>query len=125
MTAPGVRHICYVSGTRADFGLMRSTLGAIHAAPDLRLSVIVTGMHLSPLYGATVSEIEEAGLEVAARVPVPLEETTGGTMARNIGRMILAFTDALERLRPDVVLLLGDRGEMIAGALAAIHLNIA
>ena len=118
------RHVCYVSGTRADFGLMRATLQAIHAATDLRLSVIVTGMHLSPAYGATSSEIEEAGFEVVACVPVPLAETTGGTMARNIGTMIGAFTDALEKLRPDVVLLLGDRGEMIAGALAAIHLNI-
>jgi GDP/UDP-N,N'-diacetylbacillosamine 2-epimerase (hydrolysing) len=123
MTAP-VRQICYVSGTRADFGLMRSTLAAIHAAEGLRLSLIVTGMHLSPLYGETVAEIEGAGFEVAARVPVPLDEATGGTMARNIGRMVLAFTDALERIRPDLVLLLGDRGEMLAGAIAAIHLNI-
>jgi GDP/UDP-N,N'-diacetylbacillosamine 2-epimerase (hydrolysing) len=125
MTRPGqVRHVCYISGTRADFGLMRSTLRAIDAAADLRLSMIVTGMHLSPAYGATVTEIEEAGFDVAARVPVPLEETTGGAMARNIGTMIGAFTDALERLRPDLLLLLGDRGEMLAGALAAIHLNI-
>src|SRR5580765_181077 len=123
MTRPGqVRHVCYISGTRADFGLMRSTLRAIDAAADLRLSMIVTGMHLSPAYGATVTEIEEAGFDVAARLPVPLEETTGGAMARNIGTMIGAFTDALERLRPDLLLLLGDRGEMLAGALAAIHL---
>jgi GDP/UDP-N,N'-diacetylbacillosamine 2-epimerase (hydrolysing) len=124
MTPLRPRHICYISGTRADFGLMRSTLRAIDAAADLRLSVMITGMHLSPLYGATASEIEAAGFEVAARIPVPLEDTTGGTMARNIGTMIGAFTDALERLRPDLLLLLGDRGEMLAGAIAAIHLNI-
>jgi GDP/UDP-N,N'-diacetylbacillosamine 2-epimerase (hydrolysing) len=118
------RHICYISGTRADFGLMRSTLRAIDAAADLRLSMMIAGMHLSPLYGGTASEIEAAGFEVAARIPVPLEETTGGTMARNIGTMIGAFTDALERLRPDLLLLLGDRGEMLAGAIAAIHLNV-
>jgi GDP/UDP-N,N'-diacetylbacillosamine 2-epimerase (hydrolysing) len=122
--APRPRHVCYVSGTRADFGLMRSTLHAIDAAAGLRLSVIVTGMHLSPSYGGTASEIEEAGFEVAARIPVPLEQATGGTMARNIGTMIGGFTDALEMLRPDLLLLLGDRGEMLAGAIAAIHLNL-
>jgi GDP/UDP-N,N'-diacetylbacillosamine 2-epimerase (hydrolysing) len=124
MSAGPARHVCYISGTRADFGLMRSTLEAIHACAELRLSVIVTGMHLSPHYGSTAAEIEEAGLIVAERVPVPLEETTGAAMARNIGRMTIAFADALERLSPDIVLLLGDRGEMIAGALAAIHLNL-
>jgi GDP/UDP-N,N'-diacetylbacillosamine 2-epimerase (hydrolysing) len=124
VTAEQARHVCYISGTRADFGLMRSTLERIQASADLRLSVIVTGMHLSPRYGSTADEIEQAGLAVAALVPVPLEETTGAAMARNIGRMIIAFTDELERLKPDIVLLLGDRGEMMAGALAAIHLNI-
>lgn len=119
-----MRHVCYVSGTRADFGLMRSTLEAIAAAPDLRLSVLATGMHLSPLYGETVREIEEAGLAILARVPVPLDPPTGATMGRNIGTMVAAFTDALEQARPDLALLLGDRGEMLAGALAAIHLNI-
>lgn len=119
-----MRRICYISGTRADFGLMRSTLQTIREHPALALEVIATGMHLSPLYGETVREIEAAGLEVSARVPVPLEPATGATMARNIGRMTGAFVDAMEARRPDVVLLLGDRGEMLAGAMAGIHLNI-
>jgi len=119
-----MRKICYITGTRADFGLMRSTLETIRDHEALDLSVIVTGMHLSPLYGHTVDEIEAAGLRIAARAPVPLEPASGATMARNIGLMLGAFTDALEVERPDVLLLLGDRGEMLAGALAAIHLNI-
>lgn len=119
-----MRRVCYISGTRADFGLMRSTLVAIRDHAGLDLSVIATGMHLSPAFGHTVDEIEAAGLPIAARVPVPLEPATGATMARNIGVMLGAFVDALEADRPDIVLLLGDRGEMLAGALAAIHLNI-
>lgn len=119
-----MRRVCYISGTRADFGLMRSTLQILRDHLELDLSVIVTGMHLSPWYGNTVEEIEDAGLRIAARVPVPLEPATGATMARNIGTMIGAFVDVLESERPEVVLLLGDRGEMLAGALAAIHLNI-
>jgi GDP/UDP-N,N'-diacetylbacillosamine 2-epimerase (hydrolysing) len=119
-----MRHICYISGTRADFGLMCSSLQTIRDHPGLSVDVIATGMHLSPLYGQTVREIEAAGLRVSARVPVPLEPATGATMARNIGRMTEAFVDSMEAGRPDVILLLGDRGEMLAGAVAGIHLGI-
>lgn len=119
-----MRRVCYISGTRADFGLMRSTLTAIRDNPESDLSVVVTGMHLSPAHGNTVAEIEAAGLSICARVTVPLEPATGATMARNLGTMLGAFVDALEVERPDIVLLLGDRGEMLMGALAAIHLNI-
>lgn len=119
-----MRRICYVSGTRADFGLMRRTLLAVRDHPGLVLSVIATGMHLSRAHGHTVDEIEATGLTIAARVPIELEPATGATMARGIGAMIPAFVSALEAERPDLVLLLGDRGEMLAGALAAIHLNI-
>ena len=119
-----MRKICYISGTRADFGLMRSTLTAIRDHAKLELSIIVTGMHLSPQHGDTVKEIEAADLTIAAEVPVPMTPATGATMARNIGAMTTAFTDALESLHPDIVLLLGDRGEMLAGAIAGLHLNI-
>lgn len=119
-----LRHVTYISGTRADFGLMRSTLETIARTPGLSLSVIVTGMHLSPAFGDTAGEIEQAGLRISHRVPTALEPATGATMARGIGTMLGGFVSALEDNRPDVVLLLGDRGEMLAGALAAIHLNI-
>jgi GDP/UDP-N,N'-diacetylbacillosamine 2-epimerase (hydrolysing) len=119
-----MRKICYVSGTRADFGLMQSTLSAIQAHPSMELAIVVTGMHLSARYGNTVDDIVRAGLPVTYRVPVDMDPPTGATMARNVGRMLTAFVDAFEQIRPDVVLLLGDRGEMLAGALAAIHLNI-
>lgn len=118
------RRICYVTGTRADFGLMQDTLSEIQRQEDLELSIVATGMHLSALHGETVNEITAAGLPVSATVEVTLTDSTGATMARNIGVMLSGFVDAFESLQPDVVLLLGDRGEMIAGALAAIHLNI-
>lgn len=119
-----MRRVRYISGTRADFGLMRRTLEAVRDHEALELSVIAAGMHLSPAHGDTVREIEAAGLTLSARVPFPLQPATGATMARGIGVMIPAFVAALEEDRPDIVLLLGDRGEMLAGALAAIHLNI-
>lgn len=118
------RHICYVTGTRADFGLMQTSLKAIQAHPDLDLDLMVTGMHLSAAHGHTVQEIRDAGLPIRAEFPVPLDPATGATMARNLGRMVMAFVDEWDTDRPDLVLLLGDRGEMLAGAIAAIHLNL-
>lgn len=118
------RRIVYVSGTRADFGLMQSTLARIHADARLELGVLATGMHLSAAHGGTLREIEASGLPLVGTVPVDLEPPTGATMARNIGHMLAAFVPLLERTRADIVLLLGDRGEMLAGALAAIHLNV-
>jgi GDP/UDP-N,N'-diacetylbacillosamine 2-epimerase (hydrolysing) len=118
------RRICYVSGTRADFGLMQATLQRIAATPELDLAVVVTGMHLSVRFGNTVDEIVASGLRVAARIPVAIDESTGAAMARNLAATLSGCVDAFERLHPDIVLLLGDRGEMLAGALAAIHLNI-
>jgi len=119
-----MRKIFYVTGTRADFGLMRRTLQ--RAANDARLdvSVCVTGMHLLPEYGETVREIEAAGLRIAARIPVRLDGSSGAAMARALAAELAGMVDAFERERPDIVVVLGDRGEMLAGALAAIHLNI-
>ncbi|CAN7188976.1 UDP-N-acetylglucosamine 2-epimerase [Rhizobacter sp. LjRoot28] len=120
----GARKVCYLSGTRADFGLMAATLRAMDADPRLEVSVLVTGMHLSTRHGHTVDEIERSGLRIAARVPVDMSVATQAVMARNVGIMLQAFVSALEADRPDLLLLLGDRGEMLAGALAAIHLAI-
>jgi len=123
MTA-GVRHICYVSGTRADFGLMQSTLKAIDATSVTKLSVVATGMHLSERFGLTVNEIEACGLNVIGRIPVDIGDDSGAAMARNLATTLTGCVQVFAQAKPDVVLLLGDRGEMLAGALAAIHLNI-
>ncbi len=119
-----MRNVCYITGTRADFGLMEASLRAINADPGLSLTILATGMHLDPAYGSTIDEIRATGLAIAGEAPVTLTPSTGATMARGIGTMLGGFVDHLERDRPDLVLLLGDRGEMLAGALAAIHLNI-
>jgi len=121
---PSRRRIGYISGTRADFGLMQATLDAIHRDPRLALGIIATGMHLSRDHGHTIDDITASGLPVWATVPVDMNPPTGATMARNLGQMLAAFVPLLQTHQPDIVLLLGDRGEMLAGALAAIHLNI-
>ncbi len=118
------RRICYLTGTRADFGLMTSTLQAVRADPALELDLLVTGMHLSADHGHTVDEIAATGMCIRQRLPVALRPTTGATMARGIGHILTGVVDALQSDPPDLLLLLGDRGEMLAGAIAALHLGL-
>lgn len=122
MSITGKKRICYVSGTRADFGLMKRTLQGITADPTLELGIAVTGMHLLPAHGLTVEEIEHSGFSIVARVPVVLDGKASA-MAAAIGVQVQGLVSLLQAYRPDVVLLLGDRGEMLAGAIAALHMG--
>lgn len=119
-----MRKILYVTGTRADFGLLASTLQQIAAHPDLQLQLAVTGMHLSPSYGLTVRDIEALGLPIVARIPTNVEDRTPAAMAQGIGQALIGLTQTLVQARPDLVMVIGDRGEMLAGAIAALHLGI-
>ena len=119
------RRICYVTGSRADFGLMSSTLHAIESSPGLELTIVATGMHLSERHGNTVRDIEREGFLSVEHLELDLlQDGTGASMARNIGAMMCGFVGVFEVRKPEIVLLLGDRGEMLAAAVAAIHLNI-
>jgi GDP/UDP-N,N'-diacetylbacillosamine 2-epimerase (hydrolysing) len=118
------RRVLYLSGTRADFGLMRATLQLVAAHPALQLELVATGMHLSRAHGHTVDEIRAAGLSVAAEIPLDVTTRTPASMAQAVGTCLVGITAVLERERPDALLLLGDRGEMLAGAIAALHLGI-
>ncbi|MBU6440651.1 MAG: UDP-N-acetylglucosamine 2-epimerase (hydrolyzing) [Betaproteobacteria bacterium] len=118
------RRIVYLSGTRADFGLMRACLERIAAHPGLDLRLAVTGMHLLPEFGHTLQDIEASGLRVAARIPSDVGARDGAGMARAVAQTLLGMTAELQREPCDALLLLGDRGEMLAGATAALHLGI-
>ena len=118
------RRILYLSGTRADFGLMRQTLQAAAAHPGLEVAVAVTGMHLHADYGHTVDDIAASGLRIAARIPSDVGARDGAGMARAISQTLAGLVPVLQAERFDALLLLGDRGEMLAGALAALHLGV-
>ena len=117
-----VRKIIYLSGTRADFGLMKSTLDLL--APVTDLSVAVTGMHLEPEFGHTVDDIRAAGLRICGEVPIDVKTRTQQSMSAGIGVCLTGVTALLQAEQPDMLVLLGDRGEMLAGAIAALHLGI-
>jgi len=125
MSSAAVRRIIYLSGTRADFGLLRSTLMRIAATPQLALQVLVTGMHLSHAHGHTVDEIRASGLAICAEVPLDMHTRSGPSMALGVADCLRGVTEVLAAEQPDMLLVLGDRGEMLAGAIAALHLGIA
>ncbi len=122
--APAPRRILYLSGTRADFGLMRACLQSVASHARLELAIAVTGTHLCAEFGDTVREIESSGLRIAARIPSDVATRERDGMARAVGQTLLGVTAELQRGAYDALLLLGDRGEMLAGAIAALHLGV-
>jgi GDP/UDP-N,N'-diacetylbacillosamine 2-epimerase (hydrolysing) len=118
------RRIVYLSGTRADFGLMQSTLLRIAATPGLELSVAATAMHLSAQHGNTIEEIRATGLRICGEIALDMRTRTGASMALGIADVLRGTTELLMREQPDFLLLLGDRGEMLAGAIAALHTGV-
>jgi GDP/UDP-N,N'-diacetylbacillosamine 2-epimerase (hydrolysing) len=119
-----MRKICYVTGTRADYGLMRDALSEIRLHKNLDLQIIVTGMHLLEEYGNTWKEIEKDGFKIASKIHVSLSGKSGLEMSLALSEEISGIAKSLDTIKPDMVLLLGDRGEALAAAIAAIHLNI-
>jgi UDP-N-acetylglucosamine 2-epimerase (non-hydrolysing)/GDP/UDP-N,N'-diacetylbacillosamine 2-epimerase (hydrolysing) len=120
----GRRHILAVSGSRSDYSLLFWPLRLLGAEPGFRLEVAVTGMHLLPAFGNTVDQFAKDGFEIAARVPTQEAEDSPEETARAIGRGIIGFTETLSRLKPDLLLVLGDRFETFAAAQAAFVLRI-
>ena len=118
------RKIAVVTGTRAEYGIYFPILTAIQKSSKLDLLLIVTGMHLSEKFGYTVDEIEKDGFTIDAKIPLGLSDDSGASMARDVGMCILGLTEAFEKIKPDILLVLGDRGEMLATAIAGIYMNI-
>lgn len=114
-----MRKICVVTGTRAEYGILSRLLLALNATEEVDLQIIATNMHLSPAYGMTVNEIESDGLTVSWRIPLPLEDNSAKGTVKAMGVAMEGFAEAFELLQPDLILILGDRYEMLAAASAA------
>lgn len=118
------RNICIVTGTRAEYGLLRFLMQAIKDDPELTLQLIVTGMHLSPEFGLTYREIEADGFVIDRKVEMLTSSDTSVGVAKSMGLGMIGFADALADLRPDLVVVLGDRFEIFAAAAAAMVARI-
>lgn len=118
------RKISVTTGARADYGILRPVLQAILKSKKLELYLIVTGTHLSKKHGLTINEIKRDGFEIFATIDMVPQGDTNYFMSKALGEGIVAFSKIFSKLRPDINLILGDRDEMLASALAAAHMNI-
>jgi UDP-N-acetylglucosamine 2-epimerase (non-hydrolysing)/GDP/UDP-N,N'-diacetylbacillosamine 2-epimerase (hydrolysing) len=116
----GARSVCVVTGSRAEYGLLSVVLRELAQDPAFCLQVIATGMHLCPEFGLTVRAIEADGFTVDRRVEMLLSSDTAVGVTKSLGLGVIGFADALADLRPDLLLLAGDRFEILAAAEAAL-----
>lgn len=119
-----MRKICIFTGTRAEYGIMSRLFRMIADDPELQLQIIATNMHLSPEFGLTYKEIEADGFHIDKKVEMLLSSDTANGTVKSMGLATIGFADALEDLKPDLAVILGDRYEMLCAAQACLIYNI-
>lgn len=119
-----MRKIAVFTGTRAEYGLLYWLLKDIQQEPELTLQLLVAGMHFSPEFGMTYQQIEADGFRIDEKVEMLLSSDSAVGTAKSIGLGVIGFADALSRMAPDTLVILGDRFEALAAAQAAMILRI-
>ncbi|MDR2951400.1 MAG: UDP-N-acetylglucosamine 2-epimerase [Prevotella sp.] len=119
-----MRKICVITGTRAEYGILSHLMQLIQSSTTLKLQIIATNMHLSPQFGLTYKEIENDGFFIDKKVQMLLSADTANATVKSVGLATIGFADAFEELQPDLILILGDRYEMLATATAALLYKI-
>lgn len=118
------RKICVVTGTRAEYGLLYPLMKKIKKDDALQLQLVVTGMHLSPEFGLTYELIERDGFVIDEKVDMLLSGDSASAVVKSMGLATIGFADAFERLNPELLIILGDRFEMLAAAQSALIMQL-
>ena len=119
-----MRKLCVVTGTRAEYGLLRWIIDSIDRDPDLQLQLIVTGMHLSSEFGLTYKEIEADGYPIDDKIEILLSSDTPVGIAKSLALATIGFAEAFQRLQPDILVVLGDRFEILGASQAGMVARI-
>lgn len=119
-----MRKICVITGSRAEYGLLSGLMRAIKEDESLELQVIATNMHLSSEFGLTYKEIERDGFFINKKVEMLLSSDTSNATTKSVGLATIGFADAYEDLKPDMIVVLGDRYEILAAVSAALFYKI-
>ena len=119
-----MRKICVITGSRAEYGLLSGLMRAIQLDIELQLQVIATNMHLSPEFGLTYKDIERDGFRIDKKVQMLLSSDTANATTKSVGLATIGFADAYEDLQPDLIVVLGDRFEILAAVSAALFYKI-
>ena len=115
-----MKKVCVITGTRAEYGLLKPLIHKIKKDNELKLQLVVTGMHMSSEFGLTYREIEQDGFEITERNEMLLSSDTSNGITKSIGLGIIGFADIFTRIMPNIVVILGDRYESLAAAIAAM-----
>lgn len=116
------KKICVITGSRADYGLLKPFLDQVKTSNDAELQLIVTGSHLSPEFGNTYKEIEEDGFEIADRIEILLSSDTPVGISKSMGLACISFAEIYDKLKPDMIVVMGDRYEIFS-AVAVAHVS--
>lgn len=119
-----MRKICVITGSRAEYGLLSGLMAAIKNDNDLQLQIIATNMHFSPEFGLTYKEIVADGFVIDKKVEMLLSSDTSNGTTKSVGLATIGFADAYEDLKPDLIVVLGDRYEILAAVTAALFYKI-
>ncbi len=119
-----MRKICIITGTRAEYGLLYWLIKDVHDDPELELNLLVTGMHLSPEFGLTWKQIEQDGFPITKKIEILLSSDTEVGISKSNALALISFAEAFDELKPEIVVLLGDRTETFAAAQAALIAGI-
>ena len=118
------RKICVITGTRADYGILVPVMKAIRSSRSLKLYVVATYMHLMKEFGYTLKEIKKDGFKICAKLNIANKKDTVDSVAFSVGKAVSSFTRIFKKIKPDLIVVLGDRGEMLAAAISANYMNI-
>ena len=116
--------ICVITGTRAEYGLLKPIIEKIKYDNDFELQLVATGMHLSPEFGLTYKEIENDGFKINEKVEILLSSDSSIGISKSMGLAIISFSEIFERIKPDIIIVLGDRYEIFSAVSAAMIANI-
>lgn len=118
------KRVLFFTSTRADYGILQDLMRQVNEHPSFKLLTLVTGAHLSSSFGASLEEIKNDGMPISERVEIDVLSNSGVGTAKSTGLAIIGFADAITRLSPDIIVLLGDRFETMAMTQAAMFLRV-
>ncbi|MGG7198256.1 UDP-N-acetylglucosamine 2-epimerase [Clostridium butyricum] len=119
-----MKKICVVTSTRAEYGLLKNIIRKLKKSNEFEVNIVTTGMHLSPEFGFTYKEIEEDGFEIDEKIEILLSSDTSVSISKSMGLALISFAEYFSRKRPDILIILGDRYEMMSICCAAMNERI-
>lgn len=118
------KNICFITSTRADYGLLKPVMELFKNDNKYELQIVATGMHLSQEFGETYTEIENDGFDIRDKIEILLSSDTSIGTAKSMGLAMISFSEAINRLKPDVLVVLGDRYEIFAMCSVAVVMRV-